>query len=54
MYAGRAGGSGHTHKGGGGNPQCLPLDPNYYKIVKGAENNGFMYGAEYQHTYMDY
>ena len=51
VYAGRAGGSGHTHKGGGGNPQCLPLDPNYYKTVKGAENNGFMYGAEYQHTY---
>ena len=36
VYAGRAGGSGHTHKGGGGNPQCLPLDPNYYKTVKGA------------------
>ena len=29
VYAGRAGGSHFSHKGGGGNPQCLPLDPEY-------------------------
>ena len=33
VYAGRTGGSRYSHKGGGGNPQCLPLDPNFYKIV---------------------
>ena len=50
VYAGRAGGSAYNHKGGGGNPQCLPLDPNFYKTVSGSQNWGFMYGAEYQYT----
>jgi len=40
-YAGRAGGSNGGHKGGGGNPQCLPLDPNYYRTVSGVQNNGY-------------
>ena len=31
VYAGRAGGSDHRQKGGGANPQCLPLDPNSIK-----------------------
>jgi len=26
VYTGRAGGSDHLHKGGGGNPQFIPLD----------------------------
>jgi len=52
VYAGRAGGSHYTHKGGGGNPQCicLPLDPKFYKTVSGAQDLGYMYGAEYQRT----
>ena len=50
VYAGRAGGSGRTHKGGGGNPQCLPLDPNFYKTVSGSQTYGFIYGAEYEAT----
>ena len=50
MYAGRAGGSDHLHKGGGGNPQCLPLDPNFYSTVSGAQTSAYMYGAEYQDT----
>ena len=29
VYSGRAGGSEHIHSGGGTNPQCLPLDPNF-------------------------
>ena len=50
VYAGRAGGSYYDHKGGGGNPQCLPLDPNFYKTVSGAQSWAFMYGAEYEQT----
>ena len=38
VYAGRAGGSDHRHKGGGGNPQCLLLDPKFYKTISGAQN----------------
>jgi len=49
-YVGRAGGSYFWHKGGGGNPQCLPLDPNFYKTVGGSQSHAFMYGAEYQDT----
>ena len=50
VYAGRAGGSHYSHGGGGGNPQCLPLDPNFYKTVSGAQNAGYIYGAEYEGT----
>ena len=50
VYAGRAGGSRYSHKGGGGNPQCLPLDPNFHKIVIGVQNYGYMYGGEYDST----
>ena len=50
VYAGRAGGSHYTHQGGGGNPQCLPLDPNFYKTVSGAQSWGYIYGAEYEIT----
>ena len=49
VYAGRAGGSSHSHSGGG-NPQCLPLDPNFYKTVREAQNWAYMYGAEYKET----
>ena len=50
VYAGRAAGIKYNSRGGGGNPQCLPLDPNYYKTVSGAQTWGFIYGAEYQDT----
>ena len=50
VYAGRAGGSKWDHKGGGGNPQCLPLDPKFYKTISGGQNRAYMYGAEYEHT----
>ena len=50
VYAGRAGGSFYNHKGGGGNPQCLPLDPNYYRTVSGVQGYAFMYGGEYENT----
>ena len=50
MYAGRAGGSYYSHTGGGGNPQCLPLDPKSYKTVSGTQRRAYMYGAEYDNT----
>ena len=33
VYFGRAGGSGHSDKGDGSNPQRLPLDPNYLRTI---------------------
>ena len=51
VYSGRAGGSYYTHRGGGSNPQCLPLDPIFLTPISGAQHRGLMYGAEYQtHT----
>jgi len=49
VYTGRTGGA-RYNQGGGSNPQCLPLDPNYYKTVKGTQNAAYMYGAEYEGT----
>ena len=49
VYSSRAGGS-HYEYGGGGNPQCLPLDPNFYRTVSGAQPGAFMYAAEYRDT----
>ena len=53
VYSGRAGGPHYTHSGGGSNPQCLPLDPNFLTPISGDQRGrGLMYGAEYQsHTY---
>ena len=48
VYSGRAGGADHQQKGGGTNPQCLPLDPNYLKYIPGKQSYSLMYGAEYQ------
>ena len=51
VYSGRAGGSRSNHKGGGSNPQCLPLDPNYLVHAPGSNNDiSYMYGTEYQQT----
>ena len=48
VYSGRAGGSHWSHSGGGSNPQCLPLDPNFLKEISGGQGRARMYGAEYQ------
>ena len=48
VYSGRVGGSYHGHSGGGTNPQCLPLDPNFLKPISGAQHRAYMYGAEYE------
>ena len=51
VYSGRAGGSLGYNGGGGSNPQCLPLDPNFLKPISGIQHRSYMYGAEYQtHT----
>ena len=51
VYSGRAGGSSVRQAGGGSNPQCLPLDPNFLTPISGTQYRAYMYGAEYQtHT----
>ena len=48
VYSGRAGGSYYSHSGGGSNPQCLPLDPNFLTPISGGQYRSYMYGAEYE------
>ena len=51
VYSGRAGGPNWNQAGGGSNPQCLPLDPNFLTPISGDPHRTYMYGAEYQtHT----
>ena len=49
VYTGRAGGSHYTHKGGGANYLCMPLDPEYtLPFQAGVRNHNYVYGAEYE------
>ena len=48
VYCGRTGGPRYTHSGGGSNPQCLPLDPNFLTSISGTQTRAYMYGAEYE------
>ena len=49
VYSGRAGGSFYNHDGGGSNPQCLPLNPNFLTPISGIQKyRALMYGAEYE------
>ena len=48
VYSGRAGGSYYHQPGGGSNPQCLPLDPNFLTPISGTQHRAYMYGAEYE------
>ena len=50
VYTGRAAGPHYTSKGGGTNPQCLPLDPNFLKTVSGTQSYSLIHGAEYDYT----
>ena len=51
VYSGRVGGPHSSNGGGGSNPQCLPLDPNFLAPISGVQYRSYMYGAEYQtHT----
>ena len=48
VYAGRAGGSHHTHSGGAANYLCMPDDPDYLRYGLRVQGYSYMYGAEYQ------
>jgi len=37
VYAGRVAGPHYTHSGGGSNPQCLPIDPNFLSKISGTQ-----------------
>ena len=43
-------GGAHHRSGGGGDPQCLPLDPNFYKTVSGSQQWAYIHGGECQYT----
>ena len=49
VYSGRAGGPHYQNSGGGSNPQCLPLDPNFLTPISGDQRwRALIYGAEYE------
>ena len=50
VYAGRAAGPHYNNRGGGTNPQCLPLDPSYLNTVPGTQSYSLIHGAEYDYT----
>jgi len=50
VYAGRAGGSQHNHKGGAANYLCMPDDPDYLRYNPGVQGSNYVYGVEY-HSY---
>ena len=51
VYSGREGGPNWSHSGGGSNPQCLSLDPNFLRSISGSQGRALMCGTEYEmHT----
>ena len=49
VYSGRTGGPYYQNSGGGSNPQCLPLDPNFLTEISGNQiHRDYMLGAEYE------
>ena len=48
VYAGRAGGTWYTQKGGAANHLCMPDDPDYLSYTPGVQGANYVYGAEYQ------
>ncbi|XP_019639220.1 PREDICTED: uncharacterized protein LOC109481158 [Branchiostoma belcheri] len=51
VYDGIAGGTQHTHSGGGANYVCLPKDPEWGVFTDGNQGTAYMCGAEYQVVY---
>ena len=47
VYAGRAGGTLHTHRGGAANYLCMPGDPDYLRYGSGVQGTSYVYGVEY-------
>ncbi|XP_067653267.1 uncharacterized protein [Haliotis asinina] len=48
VYKGIAGGSHYRQKGGPANTLCLPENPEYGNYTLGYEDNGAIYGTEYE------
>ena len=48
VYSGRAGKAYFSQKGGGGNYQCLPNNPEYGRYAPGVQGQAAIYGVEYQ------
>ena len=48
VYTGRAAGSHYSHKGGGGNYQCIVEDPENFDFGPGTAEASYIYGAEYE------
>ena len=48
VYKGRAAGSSWSHKGGGGNYQCVTEEPETFSFGPGTFDAAYIYGAEYE------
>ena len=48
VYAGRAGGTWFTHKGGAANYLCMPDDPDYLSYSSGVQGYNYVYGVQYE------
>ena len=48
VYAGRAGGTHYSHKGGAANYLCMPDDPDYLSYTSGVQGYNYVYGVEYE------
>ena len=48
VYAGRAGGTYYSHKGGAADYLCLPESPDYLRSTPGHQGRSPVYGAEYE------
>ena len=48
VYTGRAAGSYWSHKGGGGNYQCITEQPENFDFGASTQTGSYMYGVEYQ------
>ena len=50
LYAGRAGGTHYSHKGGAANHLCMPDNPDHLQYESGVQNRGFVTGVEYDYA----
>ena len=48
IYSGRAGKSWFNQRGGGGNYQCLPNNPEYGQYIAGVQDYSTIFGVEYE------
>ena len=49
LYAGRAGGTRHDHKGGAANYLCMPDDPDHLQYQSGVQGYSSITGVEYEY-----